>query len=189
MHNSKEQFVVNHSEGSSLVELCYTGNNFADLYVDDKLIDRIKIVHFLNFEYTFNVREKQCSIVKLVTDKTIGFVVDGKYQNKDRNYAPITKTPILTWIVLSIDLIVLIIYAIYVFQIDSIRLDGKLLLVVEFTMFSFILTYFIRVVCNSPCVIKNPTHNLMFRCFLIIVTEIIFAFVAFGMFSWANILS
>ena len=35
--------------------------------------------HFLNFEYKFNVYEKKCSIVKLVTDKTVGFVINGEY--------------------------------------------------------------------------------------------------------------
>ena len=185
MNINKEQFVVQHSKGTSIVELCYAGNNFADLYVDDKLIDRIKITHFLNFEYKFNVYEKKCSIVKLVTDKTVGFVINGEYQNKNRKYAPITKTPLLAWFALAMDLIILIIYVMYAFSVDLI-LRNKIFLIMIFLMFSLVLTYFIRVVCNSPCVVKNPMHNLMLRCFLIIITEIVFAFLALGMFNWIN---
>lgn len=186
MYINKEQFVVHHGKGTSIVELCYTGNSFVNLYVDDKLIDSIKITHFLNFEYEFNIYEKKCSIVKLVTDKTVGFVIDGEYQNKNRKYAKITKTPLLTWIALVIDLFVLIAYVIYAFSVDLI-LYYKIFLIMIFVMFSLALTYFIRVVCNSPCAIKNPTHNWMLRCFLIIIIEIAFAFLSLGMFNWINI--
>lgn len=182
MDNSKDQWVVNCKDAKHIVSLHYTKSFYADLYVDDKLIDSIKINHFLNYEYKFNVQEKECSIVMLVTDKSVGFVVDGEYQNKNRKYVPITKTPVLTWIALSIDLIVLSSFIICVFNTD-LSLHNKMFVSMLFSIFALVLTYFIRVVSNSPCVIKNPMRNSMFRCLCIVIIEIAYILIAIGMIN------
>ncbi len=186
MDINKEQWIVQCKDGMHIVNLCYIDDTYANLCVDDNVIDKIKIKHFLNYEYKFNIQEKKCSFVKLVTDKSFGFVVDGEYQNMDRKYAPITKTPILTWIALAIDLMVLIAFAIYTFNVN-LSIYNKMFFIMMFATFALVLTYFIRIVCNSPCVIKNPTHNLMLRCLLIVIVETIYALMTIGLFDLINI--
>jgi len=185
MDISKEQWVIHCETGTHVVCLNYINSNNATLFVDDKVIDNIKVKHFFNFEYKFKVEEQECSIVKLVTDKTFGFVVNGEYQNKSRKYNPITNIPFLTWFALFADLIVLIGFTFFTFSVD-LSLRNKMFCIMLFMISTLVITYFIRVICNSPCVIKKHTHNLMFRSSLIIIIEIVYSFISLGLFDLVN---
>ena len=185
MDISKEQWVVNCENGTHVVSLNYSDSNNATLFVDDKVIDNVKVNHFFNFEYKFKVEEQECSIVKLVTDKTFGFVVNSEYQNKSRKYNPITNIPVLTWIALFADLIAFIGFIVFTFSVD-LSLRNKMFCIMLFMISTLVTTYFIRVICNSPCVIKNHTQNLLFRSSLIIIIEIAYSFISLGLFDMVN---
>lgn len=178
----REQWVVESVDGKHVVSLDHLSAYTVNLYVDEVLIETVKIKNFLNFEYEFTVFEHKCSIVKLVTDKTIGFVVDGKYQNKARKYAPITKTPILTWIFFTIDFIALFVFAIYTCTVN-LPSYNKVFFIMMLLTFTLALTYLIRIVSNSPCNIKNSKINLLIRCLLIIIIEVVYGLVWIGIFN------
>ena len=181
MDVSKEQWVVQCQDGVHIVSLCYLDYSYANLLIDENVIAKIKTNHFFNYEYKFNVKEKQCSIVKLVTDKSFGFVSDGEYQNKPRKYNPVTKVPKLTWVFLIIDIIISIaLITLLLFRGFSIESDMVWILSV-LTYTSFII-YCMRVVCNAPVVFKNPKKNLALRCFVVSIIELVFIAIAIGMF-------
>jgi len=171
MDKNREQWTIRGEDKIYIIDMVYDGD-YATVLVNDKVIDKIKIKHFFNYEYTFEVDGYKCSIVKLVTDKSMGFVVNGVYQNKSRSYSPVTNIPVLTWIAFLLNFAYVILSAIFIFKPD-IELTHQMSLLLMTIVFVSAVIYCIRVVCNAPCSIRDSKKNLLLRSSLIAIIEII----------------
>lgn len=109
------EWIVECEDGNHTVSLIYEAENadFAIVYIDGRRTKTIRVASMFNFEYCFNVCEKQCSIVKLNTEKQVRFSVDQKYVDSDDLYVKIPKVPLVVNILMLINLIVLIVFTGY----------------------------------------------------------------------------
>lgn len=169
-------------DGEVHVVVLQQQNQEYPLYVDGCLIEKLKIDKYFNYEYRFEICGKTCSIVKLITDKEIGFVFDGKYQNKTRKYARVPKVPLFMKVLLLSNLIVLLSFVLCDLIIKCDILDKMFFILICLGSEIFV-SKIIRYVSNMPVTFKNKIGNFVFRLWWAILAEIPYFIVMFFMFK------
>ena len=170
MSTNSFEWIVIDNENTHIIKLKIKNKKYI-LCVDGEKREIFQQNKFFNDEYRFNVGQKQCSIVKFVTDKIPGFVVDGVYQNKDRKYYPITKPPFISKIILVLNAIIFLGIVLYSF-INFKYEEEYMLFFFIVACFSIFVNVFSRYISTAPVVIKSEKNSLLYRVSILIILNL-----------------
>lgn len=182
MSTSKDQtWVIQCENGEHTIEIAYEEENsdYAAIRIDSKKHKVIKAVRMFNFEYFFTVEEKQCSIVKLTTEKTVRLQVDGEYVGIDEPYVKIPKVPPLVTIFIILNVIIVVGFVIYNIATRFFKI-GFFIIMAAFLLCGFPIKH----IANYPFTDSVPIKKQnIIKYTIVIISELLFLTVAIWMFS------